>query len=122
MSTGDIDHMQEQQREMEQEFPKVPGQLILSCFVAGTPHRIVEGLDINNVQVDDEVIFEPDPSNQFDPDAIKVLHTGRSLGFIPREQTPIIHETIAKGQKVTAKVVARGYAKFKEIIIQARLV
>lgn len=96
-------------------------QLLLSCFVAGTPHRIAEGLDISNVNVDDEVTFEPDPSNQFDPDAIKVLHLGRSLGFVPREQTPILHEAWAKGQQVTAKVAARGYAKFKEIVIQGRL-
>ena len=99
--------------------------LIMSAFVAGTPHRVAEGTDLSSVLVGDELYFRPDPSNMFDPSAIKVYHTrtNQDLGFVPREQTPILHELWEKDPNIalSATITARAFAKFKEIIFQVRL-
>ncbi len=38
----------------------------------------------------------PDPKNQYDPNAIRVVHKGKTLGFIPKDQTGGIHAALAK--------------------------
>lgn len=83
-------------------------------------------LNLDSILVDNPVSFEHESSNVHDPDAIKVWDkaTHQFLGYVPREQTPILHEAWAKGQDFTGKVTARSMdvSKGKAVIIQARLV
>lgn len=100
--------------------------LILSCFVAGVQFRIRDdGLRLDEVLVDNLVSFVKDEANPYDPDAIRVMDetSQQCIGFVPREQTPILHEAWAAGLTILGKVTGRSMdvSKGKAIIIQARL-
>lgn len=99
------------------------GLLVLSAYVAGVPHRVTQGLNLALVEVNDEVVFEHEASNLHDPDAVRVIHktTDQFLSYVPREQTPILHELWTKGIEVAGAITARTFTKWKEILIQVRL-
>ena len=60
------------------------------------------------------VSLVPDPENQFDANAIRVLHKGKTLGFVPKDQTDGIHLALARADlvgaecKALARVVGHG--------------
>lgn len=43
------------------------------------------------------VTFEPEPTNPYDPKAIKIMLDGKQLGHVPRTQTGVIHDKLEKG-------------------------
>ena len=45
----------------------------------------------------------PEPTNKYDPQAVAVLYGGKHLGYIPRDQTRIIHAFLAKGFTVVGQ-------------------
>lgn len=56
----------------------------------------------------------PDPKNQYDDKAIKVVHKRKTLGFIPKDETDGIHAALAKAGlagtecKALARIVGHG--------------
>lgn len=56
----------------------------ITTKIAGIPHR---NPDLSVLKVGDEVQLIPEPDNKFDPNAIKVMHNGVHLGYIPRTDT-----------------------------------
>lgn len=60
--------------------------IALNFQVAGTSYR-VESFQQANVGPGDALEVQPDPSNQYDPFAIKILKQGIHIGFVPRQHT-----------------------------------
>lgn len=56
------------------------------------------------------VTFEPEPTNQYDPKAIKIMLDGKQLGHVPRTQTGVIHDKLEKGFVVDG-VITHHYPK-----------
>ena len=42
------------------------------------------------------LMIQPEPTNQYDPHAVAVSYGGTHLGYIPKDQTHIIHAFLAK--------------------------
>ena len=56
----------------------------------------------------------PDPDNEYDRNAIKVMHRNTLLGFVPKENTDTVHKILAGPYDVTAEVYAGPYKTVRE--------
>ena len=52
-------------------------------------------------------ILEPEPTNEFDPTAVKVMIEGTQVGYIPKFDSPKVTQMIAKSGKPTMQVKAK---------------
>lgn len=89
--------------------------IISSGFIADIPHR---NPDLSVVSLGDELRLEPEPSNAYDPQAVKIIHaaSGQFLGYVPREQTEAIHLALSEGFMLIANVsVSQHQVKWKEV-------
>jgi hypothetical protein len=50
-----------------------------------------------NIQEGDNIVFEKDPSNEFDPSAVKALHKGKCIGYINKALAPSFSRLIDSG-------------------------
>lgn len=56
-----------------------------------------------------DITFEPDPTNQYDPNAIKVLHSDMGLiGYIPKDDTARIHKLLSAGTPFVVEAEVYG--------------
>lgn len=69
-------------------FDLAPAPCEFICDVAG--YRYYDGPRMD-IEIGEQVLFEPEPNNQFDPQAIKVLLRGEVVGYINRCQTAVFH-------------------------------
>lgn len=60
--------------------------------VAGFRYR---DISINDVNVGDEVTLEPEPNNEYDPNAIKVMLGASHIGYVNRGQLKAFHGWLA---------------------------
>lgn len=85
------DHMFNQAFEMasDEEIAKhiKQGQPPFRCKIAGMPHRKP---DLSVLSIGTEVTLVAEPHNAFDPNAIKVMHNGVHLGYIPKTDTYMV--------------------------------
>lgn len=70
----------------------VPAELVLE--VVGTRYYLDEG--VGALSIEDEVILEPEPDNQHDPNAVKVVRDKRVIGYINRFQCLGVKNAIAE--------------------------
>jgi len=80
---------------------KRPNQFLTE--LAGFVHH-AEDKKLRSLSVGEELQLERDPSNRWDPYAVKVLYQGKQIGFIKRVHSQTVAEEIAKGKKVKAEV------------------
>lgn len=85
---------------------------LLRCHIAGIPHRKPEVLP----GVGEEVLLEPEPTNAFDPNAIKVMWNGLHLGYIPKTETETVRSFGIERMKV---VECEPQRKWTEVILEA---
>ena len=52
-------------------------------------------------------ILEPEPTNEFDPTAVKVLVEGIQVGYIPKFDSPAVTEMVKKSGKSVYEVPVR---------------
>jgi hypothetical protein len=52
-------------------------------------------------------ILEPEPTNEFDPTAVKVLVEGIQVGYIPKYDSPAVTEMVKKSGKSVYEVPVR---------------
>lgn len=72
-----------------------PFDLIVEA--AGTRHQ--EGVDLGAVSVGDSVSLLPEPSNEFDPAAIEIVHaSGGRLGYVPKPYCEMLHPWLDEGR------------------------
>jgi hypothetical protein len=78
--------------------------------VAGVNFHLVEFKQAE-VKPGDAVALMPDPTNAYDPNAIKVVKRGLHIGFIPRGWTADVREALEDGFIVVVEsCTARGCA------------
>lgn len=64
---------------------------------AGTRHQ--EGVDLVAVSVGDSVSLLPEPTNEFDPAAIEIVHaSGGRLGYVPKPYCEMLRPWIDEGR------------------------
>jgi hypothetical protein len=54
-----------------------------------------------------DAILEPEPTNIFDPNAVKVIISGVQVGYIPKFDSECVTKMITKSKKPTMSVKAR---------------
>lgn len=59
----------------------------IQTYIAGVPHRKP---DLSDLKIGNFVTLEPEPTNEYDPNAIKVWYNGVHLGYIPKKMTEAI--------------------------------
>lgn len=65
-------------------------------YVAGVKfHDLDEVKDV--IEPGDIVSLEPDPFNEYDSEAIKVVYDGTMIGFVPARLTKFIHPLMNRG-------------------------
>lgn len=60
---------------------------LFRCKVAGIPYRNHPPGLVASIKVGDLVTLVVEPTNRFDPNAIKVMHGTTHLGYIPKIET-----------------------------------
>lgn len=70
--------------------------------VAGVSHYRSQ---VDAAEMGDIVTFEPEPTNPYDPNAIKVMSSGRQLGYVPKDQAVALVESIGYGATIADGVV-----------------
>jgi hypothetical protein len=74
--------------------PKV--QKHLRTKIVGLYYAKSEGL-LSMFPANTRLTIQPEPTNQYDSHAVAVSYGGTHLGYIPKDQTHIIHAFLAKG-------------------------
>lgn len=72
----------------------------LHAYVKGNYFRPASAKEVfNELQDGDTLILEPEPTNQYDPNAIKVIEpeSGEFIGYIQKELSPSVAELLAEG-------------------------
>lgn len=91
----------------------LPTPPLFRCHIAGIPHRKP---NLGALHVGDTVILEPEPTNKFDPEAVKVLTneaTPVHLGYIPHNFTANV-----AGRRFMTIVSITPEAKWSEVHIE----
>ena len=77
------------------------------CTLAGAQFRPAEAKDaLRTATIGDVVSLEPDPENEYDPQAVKVIFAGHHIGFIPKASNPPIFSALRDGDEVVVSIVA----------------
>lgn len=75
-------------------------------------------LDLAKPETGDRVTFVPDPNNQYDPNAIKVMKGEHQIGHVPRVQTEQIHQLLRGDLQLEAYITYCDLkGKFPAIIV-----
>lgn len=68
-----------------------------TAYIAGAKHRgaqdYVKGLPDGTA-----FTLEAEPTNQYDPFAVKVIHAGRHVGYVPRDLSKEVAGLIERGR------------------------
>lgn len=77
------------------------------CTLAGAQFRPAEAkAALRTAAIGDVVSLEPDPENEYDPQAVKVVFAGHHIGFIPKSANPPIFAALQAEDEVTVSIVA----------------
>jgi hypothetical protein len=79
--------------------------------VAGVKFRPVEAQAVaNTLEEGDQLELELEPSNKFDPKAIKIIEpeSGAHIGYVPRSHNSSTHENLQMDLPFTAEVSRNG--------------
>ena len=85
--------------------------------VAGITFRLSDFHDAE-VKPGDALALVPDPSNAYDPEAIKVMKRGAHIGFVPRTSTVQVRAALAA--KATAVVESCGSRNCVVRLVEAK--
>jgi len=72
--------------------------------LAGVEYRL-QDFQRANVCINDVLALQPEPTNQYDPNAIAVYKDKTLVGYVPRRETKGMYAYVMAGQ-VTCKVEA----------------
>jgi len=66
-------------------------------FIAGVQFRPKEDIAkaVKEMKVGDQLILDPEPTNRFDPNAVKILSGGGFLGYVPKKYSSKISALIS---------------------------
>lgn len=77
-----------------------------NTYIAGVKFR--DGAADYLAELDRDATFtlEPEPTNKYDPNAVKVMHGEKHLGYVPKDLAPLVCRRIAAG--LIDRVTRRG--------------
>jgi hypothetical protein len=76
--------------------PATRTYVLNDCFVAGFRYHEGPGV-IEHLRVGEPLTVVAEPTNLYDPRAVRVQHLGRHLGFLPRNQNRAASELLRQG-------------------------
>jgi hypothetical protein len=84
---------------------ELPMQII--CTLAGAQFRPAEAKEaLRTAGIGDVVSLEPDPENEYDPQAVKVIFNGHHIGFIPKQSNPPVFAALQAEEEVSVSIIA----------------
>lgn len=86
----------------------------LTMHIAGIPHRKP---DLSVLKVGDLVSFVPEPTNAYDPNAVKILHSGVHLGYVPKDLCLTV-----LGARISEATIVKldPSTKWREVIVETK--
>lgn len=79
----------------------------IMCELAGAAFRPAEAkAELRAAVVGTTVSLEPDPENEYDPSAVKVMLNGHHIGFVARGSNPPVFSALVDGDEVFAEIVS----------------
>ena len=91
-----------------------------SFYVAGVQFRPKEDIAkaVKEMKVGDQLILDPEPTNRFDPNAVKILRGDDFLGYVPKKFSSEVSALLSIGAPVVCTVdevnpAAKTYEMFK---------
>lgn len=70
-----------------------------TTYVAGAKFRPqAEQVHLAGLEPGAPLALEPEPTNQYDPHAIKIVHDGHHVGYVPRDLSQEVSALIATGR------------------------
>lgn len=77
-----------------------------TSHIAGAKHRGAEGY-IQVLKADTALVLEPEPTNKYDPHAVKVIHAGRHIGYVPRDLSKDVTRICNEARLISATIDER---------------
>ena len=90
--------------------------ITLTINVAGVSFRL-DQFTAAQVAIRDDVTFEPEPENKYDPNAVKVLKGTHHLGYVPRDKAVQFLNLIDDKSIKSAKIV-KAWSKGCNVEVQ----
>jgi hypothetical protein len=116
-------HGSEFHKQLTNDINKEEKQMKRQFFIAGVQFR--PRAEINEaskkIQVGDTLVLEPEPTNRFDPNAVKILSGGGFLGYVPKKFSSEVSAMLGIGAPIVCTVdevnaAAKTYEMFKVTI------
>ncbi len=63
-----------------------------------------EPTDLARLTVGDTLSLQAEPENPYDPSAVRVIHDGKHIGYLPRENNHHASRLLQQGARLTASV------------------
>jgi hypothetical protein len=79
---------------------QAPETLTQKIFLAGVKFREGAAEHLETVEHGAAMSVEPDPDNEYDPNAVKVMHGDMHVGFIPKAKNVEVGALIRGGRLV----------------------
>lgn len=73
-------------------------------FVAGVQHHEMHKV-INELEIGDEFELEPESTNKFDPNAIRIVYGDTMCGYVPRKFSAEISAAMERGAELECIIV-----------------
>jgi len=77
---------------------------LFKFFIAGVKFHQLDTV-IDELTLDMVLDLVPEPTNKFDPNAVKIMHNGVMLGYVPKKFSSEVSARIEAGQVVTCKLI-----------------
>jgi len=80
-----------------------------TSYVAGWKFRPqAEQVHLAGLAEGVEFDLKPEPTNQYDPKAVQIIHEGHHVGYVPRDLSAEVTALLARG-RVIRTVKGKGY-------------
>lgn len=77
------------------------------CTLAGANFRPAEAKEALRAATHGTVLgLEPDPDNEYDANAVKVLLDQHFVGFLPQRSNAVVSKMLLDGDELTAEIIA----------------
>lgn len=81
-----------------------------TAYIAGAKFRPqAEQAHLAGLPDGAELDLKPEPTNQYDPNAVQIIHDGHHVGYVPRDLSAEVTALLADG-RVTRTVKGKGGA------------
>lgn len=94
---------------------------LLQTFVAGTAYYDAERAH-PALGVGQALVLRRQPDNRYDAKAIEVFADGMKLGYVPRDDNPVLAALMDDGRQVAARIASLRPDRFRDIGIAIALV